>query len=58
MTIGVVVGSSDGMLLEINQIREELSLHPRISPKCKISFDFKYDNYNYHTIIGINYNLA
>ena len=38
MTISVAVGSSDGMLLKINQIREELSSYPRISPKCKISF--------------------
>jgi len=42
MRIGDAIGSSDKMLLEINQIREELSSYPRISPKCKISFEFKY----------------
>jgi hypothetical protein len=44
MRIGVAIGSLDGMLLEINHIREELFSYPRISPKSKISFDFKYDN--------------
>jgi len=42
MRIDVAIGFSDEMPLKINQIREELSSYPRISPKCKISFEFKY----------------
>jgi phosphate-selective porin len=41
MTIDVTTSSSNGKLLEKSQIIEELSSCPRISPGCKLSFEYK-----------------
>jgi hypothetical protein len=47
MKIGVVIESSNEILLKKGQIKEELSSFPRISPGCKLSFEFKNIYYNY-----------
>jgi hypothetical protein len=47
MKIGVVIESSNEILLKKGQIKEELSSFPRISPGYKISFEFKNIYYNY-----------
>jgi hypothetical protein len=39
MKIGV---TTHGMLLEKDQIIEELSSCPKISPECKLLFEFEY----------------